>query len=93
MTVNNFVISYQVHVSIICILLFSSNVIYQLQTVSSRQERSWREKNIARGEKEVFLEKYIELFASSRLCCGVVHSMVRLHWIKNKLARNKKYFG
>ena len=70
----------------------SCNVIYQLQTVSSRQEKSQKEKNIARDEKDVFFEKYIE-FASSRLRRGGFHSRVRLHWTKDKLARNKRYFG
>jgi hypothetical protein len=42
-------------------------VIYQLQAVSSRQEKLQKQKNIARYEKDVFFEKYIELFASSRL--------------------------
>jgi hypothetical protein len=69
MTVNDFVISYQVHGLIHSILFFF------------------------RDEQDVFFEKCIELFASSRLSCGVIHSRVRLHWIKNKLARDNIYFG
>ena len=49
--------------------------------------------NFDRYEKDVFFEKCIELFASSRLCCSVLHSNIRLHWIKNKLARDNIYFG
>jgi hypothetical protein len=44
-------------------------------SVSSRQEKSYKQKNIARYEKDVSFEKYIELFAGSRLCCGVIHPM------------------
>jgi hypothetical protein len=46
-----------------------------------------------RHEKDVFFEIYIELFAGCRLCCGDIHSIGRLHWTKNKLDRDKKYFG
>ena len=92
MTVNNFVISYQVHVLILFIPLIPAMLFinYSLMSVSSRQEK---QKNFARAEKDVFFQKYIELFTGSRLCCGIIHSMVRLHWIKIKLARDSTYFG
>ena len=55
-----------------CYSFLSCNVIYQLQAVSSRQEKSKNQKNFTRYKKDVVFEKYIELFASSRLWCGAV---------------------
>jgi hypothetical protein len=52
-------------------------------TVSSHQEKSQEQKTCAGNEKEVLFEKCIKLFASSRLSCGVIHSMERLHWTKH----------
>ena len=93
MTVNDFVISYQVHGVIFCLLLIPLMLFinYKLFLVVMKSRK--KQKNIARYEKAVLPEKYIELFAGSRLSCGDIHSSVRLHWIKNKLAKDKRNFG
>ena len=93
MSVNDFVISNQVHAVIFCILFIHAMLFinYKLFLVIRKSRK--KQKNVTRYEKDVFFEKHIELFASSRLCCGGMHSRVRLHWIKNKVARDNKYFG
>ena len=68
-------------------------VICQLQTVSSRQEKSQKQNNCTPNEKVIFFEKHIELLASSRLCCGAIHSNGRLLWTNDKLARDNIYVG
>ena len=49
-------------------------------------EKRW---NIARGEKDAFFEKYIELLASSCQHSGAIHCSVRLHWTGDKLEGDK----
>ena len=93
MSVNDFVIFYQVHGVIVCILLIPAMLFINYKLFQVVMKSRKKQKNIARYEKAVLPEKYIELFAGSRLCCGCLHSMVRLHWIKNKLARDNIYFG
>jgi ABC-type maltose transport system permease subunit len=92
MSVNDFVISYEVHSLILCILVIPAMLFIQYKLFLVVR-KSRKNKRISPDiKKNAFFEKYIELFAGSRLSSGDIHSMVRLHWINNKLARNKKYF-
>ena len=93
MSAYEFVISVQVYILTVSILLIPATLFfnYKLFLVVRKSRRN---KRISLDmKKDVFFEKYIELFAGSRLSCGGLHPMVRLHWIKSKLARNKKYLG
>ena len=80
MTVNDFVISFQVHGLITCIIFIPAMLFINYKLfLFVRKSR-----NFTRYIKDVFFEKYIELFASSRLRCGGLHSRISLHWIKSK---------
>ena len=78
MSVNDFIISYQVHILIICILFIPAMLFvnYKLFLVVRKSRKN---KRISPEMKKAFSLKNIKLFVSSRLCCGVIHSIVRLH--------------
>ena len=70
-----------------------SLVIYKLQIVYSRQEKSWKQQNITWDEEIFFFEEYIKLFVGSRLSSCAVHSNFHLYWTKINFERYRIYFG
>ena len=90
MSVNDFIISYQVHILIICILFIPAMLFVKLFLVVRKSRKN---KRISPEMKKAFSLKNIKLFVSSRLCCGVIHSIVRLHWTNNTLVKINTYFG
>jgi hypothetical protein len=85
MSVNDFIIFYQVHI----LIVFFSFLQWYLSTTG----KDVKAKEYRPRWKRRFLWKSIKLFASSRLCCGVFHPIVRLHWINNTLVKINTYFG
>jgi hypothetical protein len=69
------------------------DVVYKLQTLHNRQEKSAKQRNITGDEKDdVIFEKHIELLARSRVCCRAFHSCLRLRRDKNNLENGIKCF-
>jgi hypothetical protein len=93
LSVIDFVISDQVHTFIFFILFVPAMLFmnYKLFLVVCKSRKN---KGISPEMKKTFSLKYISsCLLVVALSCGVIHSNVRLHWTKNKLARDNKYFG
>ena len=89
MSLNDFVISRQVHGLILFIFLTPPMLLinYKLFLVVRKSRRN---KQIPHKRNR---EKRTQLFASGRLFFGAVHSSVCLYWTKNKLVSDIRYFG
>ncbi len=85
MSINDFLISSGTFVAIFLIVLFPPMLFinYKIFIIARKSRR--KQWNITRDKKVVFLEKYVQLLASSRLFCRTIHSNVCLHWAKTKL--------
>jgi hypothetical protein len=91
MSVNDFIISYQVHILIICILFIPAMLFvnYKLFLVVRKSRKN---KRTSPEMKKVFSLKNISSCLLA-VACVVVLSIVRLHWTNNTLVKINTYFG
>ena len=93
MSVNDFVISNQVYAIIICILVIPAMLFvnYKLFQVVRKSRKN---KRISPGIKKTFSLKNISSCLLAVACLVVASTPVFVYrWIKNKLARDRIYFG